>query len=182
MGKFSTTYEGVARYIVTTCKIAGAGKAMQSRNNLRECTAIWDTGASTTIISREVAECLKLDVIGTMPVNTIGGKQAYQRSKIDIYLPTKQIIHFLDVIVGELSNCDILIGMDLITLGDFALSTTKGRTTFYFETPSRGIEGYTVTETKETPKWVQWLTRKLSTSASITRQGIPTKNIHGKDE
>lgn len=33
---------------------------------------------------------------------------------------------------------DVLIGMDIITLGDFAVSTYEGRTAFTFRMPSQG--------------------------------------------
>ena len=38
--------------------------------------------------------------------------------------------------VGEPSNCDVLIGMDVITSGDFAVSNHNGKTVFSFRVPS----------------------------------------------
>ena len=57
---------------------------------------------------------------------------------IDVYLPNR-------VVVGEIGAAespslpgadDVLIGMDIIGLGDFAVSNFQGKTTFTFRIPS----------------------------------------------
>ena len=40
------------------------------------------------------------------------------------------------MVLGELINTDVLIGMDIINEGDFAVSNEYGATTFSFRIPS----------------------------------------------
>jgi hypothetical protein len=42
----------------------------------------------------------------------------------------------IKVIVANLPGCDILIGMDIIGMGDFAVSNYNGRIVFSFRVPS----------------------------------------------
>ena len=56
--------------------------------------------------------------------------------QIDLYLPNEIYLNDLKVTEGELTGCDMLIGMDIITKGDFAISNYNGKTTFTFRTPS----------------------------------------------
>lgn len=46
--------------------------------------------------------------------------------------------HFPDVavVLGELTDTDVLIGMDIVNRGDFAVSNKNGGTTFSFRIPS----------------------------------------------
>ena len=55
---------------------------------------------------------------------------------IDLYLPNHVLIRELPVMEGQPSGCDILIGMDVILKGDFAVSTFDNKTTFTFRVPS----------------------------------------------
>ena len=47
-------------------------------------------------------------------------------------------LHFpgISVLQGELYGCDVLIGMNIINMGDFAISNRNGATTFSFRIPS----------------------------------------------
>jgi len=42
----------------------------------------------------------------------------------------------LQVAEGELNNCDMLVGMDVINSGDFIVSNFNGKTVFTFRMPS----------------------------------------------
>ena len=37
---------------------------------------------------------------------------------------------------GVLNGCEVLIGMDIITVGDFVVTNRNGKTVFSFQTPS----------------------------------------------
>ena len=47
-------------------------------------------------------------------------------------------LHFpgVEVVSGQLTGCDIIIGMDIINRGDFAVSNKNGATAFSFRIPS----------------------------------------------
>ena len=89
--------------------------------------SVWDTGASVSIVSNRVADMLNLH---KGPVKRMrgafGSEVSCPRSeaKVKIVLGTQSIL--LNVLVAELPHsdvdCDILLGLDFITLGDFAFT------------------------------------------------------------
>jgi len=103
--------------------------------------AIWDTGATNTAVSSNVVG--QLGLIPTGVVTAQDANNAYQTNTylIDIGLPNGILIP--DVRVTEASNLgnyDLLIGMDIITLGDFAITNGIGNTWFSFRIPPDGIQ------------------------------------------
>ena len=98
--------------------------------------AIWDTGATNTVISKELAQKLKLTPNGVAKCNTAGGLIEAKKYIISLKLPNQVEILDIHVTEGTLSGADFLIGMDVITLGDFAISNVDGKTTFSFRIPS----------------------------------------------
>jgi hypothetical protein len=55
---------------------------------------------------------------------------------VNLYLPNQVVIPKISVAEGIPNNCDMLIGMDVIKFGDFAVTNYNGRTTFSFRMPS----------------------------------------------
>jgi len=55
---------------------------------------------------------------------------------INVYLPNKAKIVNVKALEGTPNSCDMLIGMDVITLGDFAITNPNGKTVFSFRMPS----------------------------------------------
>lgn len=98
--------------------------------------AAWDTGSEQTIISPYVAEALELKSIGKEPVNGIGGCQMADIYQIALGLPNGQLLYNLKVCCLPIDDYEILLGMDIITKCDFAITNQDGKTTFSFQTPS----------------------------------------------
>lgn len=100
--------------------------------------AIWDTGATGSAITKKVAQQLGLIPTGMAQVNTANGIATQNTYTIDIGLPNKIIIQ--GIIATEIdalaAGCDALIGMDVITLGDFAITNHNGSTCMSFRVPS----------------------------------------------
>ena len=72
-------------------------------------------------------------------VTGVHGTQLSNVYLIDVYLPNRVIAEEVEAVespalAGELD--DVLIGMDIIGLGDFAVSNFQGKTTFAFRIPS----------------------------------------------
>lgn len=101
-----------------------------------DCDAIWDTGATNTVITKEVAEALGLKPIGTTKVSHAGGVDNTPVYLINITLPNKITITSLKVTEGKLRGTQVLIGMDIISGGDFSVSHAGGETKFSFQIPS----------------------------------------------
>ena len=102
----------------------------------RKCVALWDTGATNTVITKVVAQDLNLPVTGMAVVNHAAGMSQVPKHVVNIMLPNNVGIPFTEVTEGDLKGCDVLIGMDIITRGDFAITNVGGKTTFSFRIPS----------------------------------------------
>lgn len=103
-------------------------------------TALWDTGSSMTVISDSLATELRLAKAGTIDAETAGGNFKANKYIISISLPNRLNIENVMIASGKLGpDIDILIGMDIITLGDFAITNYNNKTVFSFRFPSSEI-------------------------------------------
>ena len=99
--------------------------------------ALWDTGANGTAISTRLANKLSLPVIKMTQVHGQGGLNASRVFKIDVRIPNPQV-NIVDVEATEFVDngvFDLLIGMDIITLGDFAITNANNQTVFSYRIP-----------------------------------------------
>lgn len=105
----------------------------------RPFLALWDTGATRTCISEEVAKELKLVPTGKEIINTPSGSSIQNSYLVDLLLPNGVVVQSVMVIDTKIGSqqIDLLIGMDIITLGDFAVSNFNNKTYFSFRTPSQ---------------------------------------------
>ena len=128
-------YNGKVREISSQIVIAKAGTLLAGRDMPVVVRAIWDTGASGSVISPTVAKELGLLPVGVKPMHTGNGTYEATAYVVDIMLPNKVLIRGVEVTESDLRVCDALIGMDIISLGDVKL-TNKDRTKFVFRIPS----------------------------------------------
>lgn len=100
--------------------------------------ALWDTGATNSCISRSVVTNMNLVSNGSMPILTPSGDITVNTYLVDVTLPNDVYIPDIMVCDSEIDNQGIgmLIGMDIITKGDFAVSNYNGKTVFSFRMPS----------------------------------------------
>ena len=108
-------------------------------NDMTVGRALWDTGASGSCISKDIVSKLKLIPTGMCTVKTPSGIADVYTYLVNIVLPNSVLIKDVRVMESEIGNQGLgaLIGMDIITLGDFALSNKDGKTTFSFQIPSQ---------------------------------------------
>lgn len=98
---------------------------------------IWDTGASTTCITQKIVNHLGLIPAGQKQISTANGKSIVNTYLVDVGLPNNVIVENIIVSCANLGEgLDVLIGMDIITLGDFAITNVNGKTMFSFRMPS----------------------------------------------
>ena len=99
--------------------------------------AIWDTGATASVITRKVVEECQLEPIGMTRVHTASGEYDCNVFLVNIALPGNVMITQVRVTEGEIfGQCEVLIGMDIISHGDFAFTNKDGKSTFSFRIPS----------------------------------------------
>lgn len=103
----------------------------------RELKAIWDTGAFGTSITPRLADELGLIQSSETTIIGVTGSCLSRVFLISLFLPNGVIIPELEVseCPGDI-GCDMLIGMDVITRGDFAISHKGGKTVFSYRVPS----------------------------------------------
>jgi len=98
--------------------------------------ALWDTGANISAITLEVQQQLNATTIDKKVIAGIHNTQLVDVVLITLELPNSVIKKNIKVAVCNItSNYGMIIGMDIITLGDFALSNNKDQTLFSFAVP-----------------------------------------------
>ena len=101
--------------------------------------AIWDTGATNSVITRKVVQECSLKQITVAQVHGVGGIiKDCAVYLVGIMLPNRFGVTRVHVTEGDIAgDVDVLIGMDIIALGDFAVTNHQGETAFSFRTPSK---------------------------------------------
>jgi predicted aspartyl protease len=123
-------YQPKSKELAIPVTLSGNGR------KIVDCIGIIDTGATSTMISEQVAEELRLYPCGEISVSGVHGT-----NKSDLY--------FLDIAFGDFvlfnhrvsgstgdAGFDILIGMDILSMGDFEFVRFGGRQIFRFGIPA----------------------------------------------
>jgi predicted aspartyl protease len=99
--------------------------------------AIFDTGATDSVITQKVAIALGLKPIGMTMAYTANGPCKCEVFLVNLHLPNNVGFTQWRVTKQDLPpNTDILIGMDVIGCGDFAVTHKDNKTVFSFRCPS----------------------------------------------
>ena len=103
---------------------------------LTEFRGLWDTGATHSGISKNVATLLNLIPVRQTTIFHANGQAVVNVYNISTVLPNNIFVPLITVAEGTFSGFDLLIGMDIITQGDFSISNKDGKTVFGFRMPS----------------------------------------------
>lgn len=103
---------------------------------VRHYKALWDTGSNHTVISKRVVEELGLQTVAYNENYTAGGMVISTTHLVNLVLPNGLEIPSLFVSCCDIEYADILLGMDVITMCDFAITNVEEKTTFSFQIPS----------------------------------------------
>jgi predicted aspartyl protease len=102
--------------------------------------ALWDTGATLTAIKPELRDRLKLCMFridSPLSIDGVGGIVKADFTVLSIFLTNNLVVEYCPVYVVDLPvNFEMIIGMDIIKLGDFAVSNSEGKTSISFASPS----------------------------------------------
>lgn len=145
---FTTRYNGRARVLfnkVNVCLPVTPEEAQAQKVEFKEYIAIWDTGATHSAITKKVVDDLGLQPTGVRETRHAGGKSSNNTYLVNIALPNRVMVPHVRVTEVQLIPDDnvsdneqpqLLIGMDIIGLGDFAVTNANDKTTFSFRVPS----------------------------------------------
>ena len=98
----------------------------------RQYVAIWDTGATNTVVTRKVAQELNLRPSGRVSVQAVGaGDQVHEYETdtylLNIHLPNNVVIFGIRVSEGTIGGADVLLGMDIIAQVTLQLQITTAK-------------------------------------------------------
>lgn len=102
--------------------------------------AIWDTGATGSVVAEDKAAELQLIPTGTKRVSGISGERESNEYFLNVTLNNNQIS--LNINVTDCSRLSpdgsigMLIGMDIISKGDLYITNFEGKTIMSFRIPS----------------------------------------------
>lgn len=134
---FTVRYPQKVAVLCTDVEIFPAFQQGQPAPAGKKYKAVYDTGATQSAISPTVVNDLGLPSIGAAQVGTAGGTVSTTTHLINIGLPNRVMFQMVRVTKADLHNpFDVLIGMDILGTGDFAVTHHQGKTTFSFRWPS----------------------------------------------
>lgn len=144
---FTTRYDRKVRELISPVHLVVEYEETNRSDELKQYNALWDTGATGSVItSRVVAEC-NLKPIGKTKVNGVHGGKISSVYVASIGLPNKLIIPKVKFVeVDAIAHADVIIGMDIITLGDFTISNFDNKTHLTFRIPSKKHVNYETTK------------------------------------
>ncbi len=138
---FTRSFPGIAGGLYSKCMVADRRAPLEGSPNLNRefFPALWDTGSTGCMVSRKVVDACNLQKEGQGPISNVSGVvENVPRYMVNLYLPNGLVVRELSVALGEFEDFDVLIGMDVITLGDLAVTNANGQTVFTFRVPSLG--------------------------------------------
>jgi predicted aspartyl protease len=127
----------ITQRIITQCDVETTDYSIRpGQITTVRADALWDTGATRSVIIPEVARQLNLKPTGNSLINTANGQVNMYLYKVNLILEND--LKFNNVIVAEtqLPSTQVLIGMDVISKGDMALTNGNQKTTFSFQIPA----------------------------------------------
>lgn len=132
---FKVEYSGIVRELITDVLIhVPYSKDITSGISVK---AIWDTGATNTVITKSIVEKLQLVPTGKCRVRGVNSEDIRDTYIVDIGLPNSVKVTAVEVTESVLNSgqVEMLIGMDIIQMGDFSISNGQGITSFCFCIP-----------------------------------------------
>lgn len=137
----SIKHKGVADRIVTPVKLYQAFDPTQSplpQYPSYDTMALWDTGSTKSVITGATVVALNLIPVGSTMVNHAGGSSPSHTYLVNFFLPNN--VGIAGVLVSQCSDIaghfGAIIGMDIISKGDFAITNVGNETCMSFRIPS----------------------------------------------
>lgn len=145
---FTIKHSGLVNRITTPVRLAKAfdPKTFQGEVVFFEMMALWDTGATKSVVTKATAEAIGLVPTGNTVVAHAGGSSVSNTYLINVYLPNN--VGVAGVLVSECpdiaGNFGAIIGMDIIGGGDLSITNVNNQTWMTFRLPSFKTIDYVV--------------------------------------
>lgn len=151
-----------------------------------DTSGIWDTGATNSVITKKKAQELGLKPVSMARVLGVHGAKQVPVYLVTITLNNQNIslttqVTECEELSGDGKEVGMLIGMNIINMGDFAISNYNGETFMTFRVPSLEQIDY-VQEIAEFNRCLKIhnlnVSKKLSDKCAC-KSGKDFKNCHG---
>ena len=179
---FTLKSDGITNALLMDVEITAVGNPSQSVKT----KAIWDTGATNTVITKEVVAKLGLIATGFTEVNT--ASETNRRTNtylVDIKLKADLTVSAVQVTEGVIlseKGIDCLLGMDIISLGDFSITNFEGKTWLSFRIPSQHKVDFVEKVNNEMAVINRhFALKKNFNNPCVCGSGKKFKNCHGKN-
>jgi hypothetical protein len=122
---------GLAREVISPVSVKVPGSFKTLDQTPYKTKALWDTGATNTVITENLCSRLKLPPISRTKVQGIYKEETKNVYLLDIIIAEKVFIQNVRIttankISSASDEIEVLLGMDIINLGDFAITATMG--------------------------------------------------------
>jgi hypothetical protein len=109
---------------------------------IQHTKALWDTGATHSVITKGAALSLGLKPIDKVKVSHATGESIENVFLVNLYLPNGLVIPNQRVTecADNVGGFGVIIGMNIISGGDFSISHQSGETIFSYRYPSKQKE------------------------------------------
>jgi len=132
---FDFEFTHIVKEIETPVKLYSSSESTEGK--CIEINAIWDTGATHSVISSELAKQLEAEPVDKCLVSNVYSKNKTSDVIMStLILPNGTIIYGKRFSICDIPGADVLIGMDIISMGDFVITNAKRKTMFSFVIPS----------------------------------------------
>ena len=136
---YTKRYPEIVSAVITPCAISASWDPLEEKPEpvAMRYQCLWDTGATISAVTKRVANDLGLTTEALIPIQHAGGVSVdVPQHYVNLLLPGGMLIVGRPVAQLPLANFDVIVGMDIISRGDFAVSNYDGKTTFTFRIPS----------------------------------------------
>lgn len=136
---FTRNYAGVVSKLITPSAVSASWDPLEEKPEpvAVRYQCLWDTGATISAVTERVATDLGLPTEALIPIQHAGGVSAeVPQHYVNLHLPNNLMLVGRAVAQLPLSGFNVILGMDIISLGDFAITNFDGKTTFTFRIPS----------------------------------------------
>lgn len=140
MGTYVDQKESKVEAIITSLAVC---EAVELTENMiipkvyRTINCMWDTGSTNTMITKEIVDELGLKPYGRAIVSDNSTVEESDTYLVHIGLPTGNTVLKLEVMLTNSEDYDVVIGMDVITMGDFVLTNAEGKSVFSYRYPAK---------------------------------------------
>lgn len=173
-------FNGIKNEIITDVKVKNGLTSRQISTK-----GLWDTGAQNSAITKKAAQALGLVGLQKTNIRGVHGVKEVDVYFINIFLNNERItIPCLVTECDELSNdgsVDLLLGMNVISQGDFVISNNAGQTVMTFRVPSLESVDFVkeIDEYKKIFK-IHEIEARKGIERCPCKSGKTFKNCHGK--